>query len=165
MSEQKEERLRQDLLRAWTTRAAVYVEFLKVLKEELGLERAKEIFKRATYNFGRKQAERVGMPDTIKEIRSFIMSRSPDDGRMFNPKVVSMMEDNMIVKFPNCPLKEAWRQFGLTNEEVAEMCEVADYFDHGYFGSRFDYDMKLWSTQPDDACLLIFSTKGKKGSK
>ena len=45
---------------------------------------------------------------------------------------------------------------GLSDAEVADMCDHADAFDHGFFGSVFDYTMDLWSTQPDDACVLTF---------
>lgn len=161
-AKEKIERLRIDVHAAWRQRAAVYVEFLNVLKEELGVEKAKELFKKATLNYGKKTAVILGLPDELEAMKNLMMAILPDDGKMFDPDIMSFTEDELVVKFKKCPLKEAWREFGLSREEVAEMCEVADNFDYGCFGTKFDYSGKGWPTQPDDSCLLIFKPKKKE---
>ena len=79
---------------------------------------------------------------------------------MNEPEVIRCDEEELAVKVPRCPLKEAWRMFGLNEEEVADMCRHADAFDHGFFGSFFEYSMDLWADMPDDACVLRFRPKG-----
>ena len=85
----------------------------------------------------------------------------PARGALNEPEVVRSSEEELVVKFPRCPLKEAWRMAGLSEAEVADMCDHADACDHGFFGSEFDYTMDLWSTQPDDACVLTFRPRKK----
>ena len=78
---------------------------------------------------------------------------------MNEPEVMRCDEDGLDVKMRRCPLKEGWRMMGLSEEEVADLCRHADAFDHGFFGSVFDYSMDLWSEQPDDSCILHFRPK------
>jgi hypothetical protein len=164
MSEDKEkiERLRKDVFLAWGNRALAYTAILNELRKELGEERASELFKRAIFNHGVNMARMVNPPDAIEEFKNWLLASLPDDGAMLQPEVLCCNEDALDIKFRRCPLKEAWRMFNLSEEEVADMCKHADSFDRGFFGSRFDYSMDLWSEQPDDSCILHFRPKKKK---
>ncbi len=163
MSDDKKkiESLRKDLFMATANRGLVYTAILKELREELGEERASDIFKRAIYNHGRNVAKMFDVPDTIEEFKDWLLDFFPDGGAMNEPEVIRCDEEELAVKLPRCPLKEGWRMFGLSDEEVADMCRHADSFDHGFFGSFFDYSMDLWAEQPDDACILRFRPKKK----
>ncbi len=163
MSDDKEkiESLRKDLFLATANRGLVYTGILKELREELGEERASEIFKRAIYKHGRNVAKMFDVPDTIEEFKDWLLGFFPDGGAMNEPEVIRCDEEELAVKLPRCPLKDVWRMFGLSDEEVADMCRHADSFDHGFFGSFFDYSMDLWAEQHDDACILLFRPKKK----
>jgi hypothetical protein len=82
---------------------------------------------------------------------------------MQEPEVMRCDENGLDIKMHRCPLKEAWRMMNLSEEEVADLCRHADAFDHGFFGSVFDYSMDLWSEQSDDSCILHF--RPKRGEK
>jgi hypothetical protein len=162
MSQREEKRieaLRKDVFLAHANRALIYTEILKEMRNEIGEERAAEIFKRALYNHGVNMTKRVGFPKDLAGFREWLLGFLPDGGALNEPEVVRSTEEELIVKFPRCPLKEAWRMAGLSEAEVADMCAHADAFDHGFFGSVFDYTMDLWNTQPDDACVLTFRPK------
>jgi hypothetical protein len=106
-------------------------------------------------------AKMIGFPKELAGFKDWLLDFLPARGALNEPEVVSAGEEELVVKFPRCPLKEAWRMAGLSEAEVADMCDHADAFDHGFFGSVFDYSMDLWSTQPDDACVLTFRPKAR----
>jgi hypothetical protein len=161
MSSEKEriERLQKDLFLATANRGLVYTAVLKELRAELGEERASEIFRRAIYNHGKNVATMMDAPDTLAEFKDWLLDFFPDGGAMNEPEVIRHDDEVLKVKVRKCPLKEGWRMAGLSDEEVADMCDHADAFDHGFFGSFFDYTMDLWSEQPDDSCILTFRPK------
>lgn len=150
------EALKKDVFLAHANRAFIYTEVLREMRKELGEERSAEIFKRALYNHGVNMAKMMAYPKDIQGFRDWLLGFLPAGGALNEPEVVRSSEEELVVKFPRCPLKEAWRMAGLSDAEVADMCDHADAFDHGFFGSEFDYTMDLWSTQPDDACVLTF---------
>lgn len=159
------EALRKDVFLAHANRALIYTELLREMRKELGEERTSEIFKRALYQHGARLAERFGYPRDLEGFRDWLLAFLPAGGELNEPEVVRATERELVVKFPRCPLKEAWRMAGLSDAEVADMCEHADAFDHGFFGSVFDYTMDLWSTQPDDACVLTFRPRKRPEEK
>jgi len=161
MTDEKEkiESLRKDLFMAIANRALIYTAILKELREELGEEKASDIFKRAIFNHGKNVAGRLDIPKTLAEFKDWLMDFFPDGGAMNEPEVVRFDEDELAVRLPRCPLKEAWRLSGLSDDEVADMCRHADAFDLGFFGSVFDYSMELWTDRSDDACVLHFRTR------
>jgi len=167
MSQEKEriEALHKDVFLAHANRAFIYTEILKEMRKEIGEERTTEIFKRALYNHGVNMAKMVGFPKELPGFKDWLLDFLPARGAMNEPEVVSAGEEELVVKFPRCPLKEAWRMAGLSEVEVADMCDHADAFDHGFFGSVFDYSMDLWSTQPDDACVLTFRPRKAQKAK
>ena len=159
--QEKMEALRKDVFLAHANRALIYTEVLREIRKELGEEKAAEIFKRALYNHGVNMAKMVNYPKELPGFKGWLLDFLPARGAFNEPEVVSAGEEELVVKFPRCPLKEAWRMGGLSEAEVADMCDHADAFDHGFFGSVFDYTMDLWSTQPDDACVLTFRLRKK----
>ena len=104
-------------------------------------------------------AKIVNPPSTIEAFKDWLLDFLPDDGAMQEPEVLRCDEGGLDIKFGRCPLKDAWRMSNLSEEEVADMCRHADSFDHGFFGSIFDYSMDLWTEQPDDSCILHFRPK------
>jgi hypothetical protein len=153
------QRLQRDLFLATANRGLVYTAILKELRKELGEERASEIFKRAIYNHGINTAKLFNAPDNLAEFKDWLLDFFPDKGAMNEPEVIRLDEEELAVRVPRCPLKEGWRMFGLSDEEVADMCRHADAFDKGFFGSFFQYEMELWADRSDDACVLHFRPK------
>ena len=153
------EGLRRDVFSATVNRGLVYAAILKEMREELGEERASQIFKRAVFDHGVKTAGFLKPPEELEEFKEWLLGFLPDGGAMHEPEVIRCDEDGLDVKMRRCPLKEGWRMMNLSEEEVADLCRHADAFDHGFFGSVFEYSMDLWSEQPDDSCILHFRRK------
>ena len=165
MSEQDEkiEGLRKDLFLATANRGLVYTAILREMRKELGEEKASQIFKRAIFDHGVRMAGFLNPPSQPEEFKDWLLAFLPDGGAMNEPEVLRCDDDGLDVKMRRCPLKEGWRMMGLGEEEVADLCHHADAFDHGFFGSVFDYSMDLWSEQPDDSCILHFRPKRSEG--
>jgi hypothetical protein len=157
--DQKIEALRKDAFTATANRGLIYTAILREMRKELGEEAASRIFKRAIHDHGIKMKEFLNPPDNIEEFREWFLAFLPDGGGMHEPEVLRCDEDGLDIKLHRCPLKEGWRMLGLSKEEVADMCTHADAFDHGFFGSIFDYSMDLWTEQQDDSCILRFRPK------
>jgi hypothetical protein len=153
------EGLRRDVFTATANRGLVYVAILREMREELGEEKASQIFKRAIFNHGVKMAGFFNPPSQLEEFKDWLLDFLPAGGAMNEPEVMRCDPDGLDVKMHRCPLKEGWRMMNLSEEEVADLCHHADAFDHGFFGSVFDYSMDLWSEQPDDSCILHFRPK------
>ncbi len=161
----KIEQLRKDTMSATVNRGLIYTALLTELRKELGDEKASEVFKRALLNHGSNVAKMLDPPRVLQEFREWLLEFLPDGGAMHEPEVLRCDAEGFDVKFHRCPLKEGWRMAGLSEEQVADMCRHADAFDHGFFGSIFDYSMDLWSEQEDDACVLHFRPKGEQSDK
>jgi hypothetical protein len=159
------ERLQKDLANAHVFRGLAYSEILKEMQREFGEEKAGEVFKRAIFNLGVKLAGLYPIPDSPREFKDWLLDFLPAEGALQEPSVVSCDDQELVVKFRRCPLKEGWRLFGLDEGEVADMCRHADPYDRGFFGSVFDYSMELWSETGDDSCVLRFRKRGEKGGE
>ena len=161
MSEQDEkiEALRRDVFSATVNRGLVYTAILGEMRKELGEERANEIFKRAIHGHGVKMSKFLDPPSNIEEFKEWLLAFLPDGGAMHEPEVLRCDEEGLDVKLRRCPLKEGWRMLDMSRDEVADMCRHADSFDHGFFGSIFDYSMDLWTEHADDSCILHFRPK------
>jgi predicted ArsR family transcriptional regulator len=151
--------LRQDVFTATVNRGLVYKAILEEMRKELGEAKASQIFKRAIRDHGEKMAGLLNPPATMAEFEQWLLAMLPDDGAMHEPEVLRCDEEGLDIKFHRCPLKEGWRMLNMTREQVEDMCRHADSFDHGLFGSVFDYSMEPWSQQPDDSCVLRFRPK------
>jgi hypothetical protein len=156
------EGLRRDLFSATANRGLVYTAILREMRKELGEERASRIFKRAIFDHGVKMASLFNPPNRIEEFKEWLLAFLPDGGAMHEPEVMRCDEEGLDIKMHRCPLKEGWRMMNLTEDEVADLCRHADAFDHGFFGSVFDYSMDLWAEQPDDSCILRFRPRRRE---
>jgi hypothetical protein len=157
--DEKIESLRRDVFSATVNRGLVYTALLGEMRKQLGVARANEIFKRAIYDHGVKMSNFLEPPSSIEEFKEWLLDFLPDGGAMHEPEVLRCDEEGLDVKLHRCPLKEGWRLLNLSEDEVADMCRHADSFDHGFFGSIFEYSMDLWTEHADDSCILHFRPK------
>ena len=69
--------------------------------------------------------------------------------------------EGLDIKFHRCPLKQAWLDAGLPEEEVATLCRIAAQVDNGMFeaaGFRFHAD----TYQPGgEGCCFLHIRPGK----
>jgi hypothetical protein len=140
-----EDKLRRQLYDAFANRAHIYHLLFCQLRSELGTEKAAELMERAIYQRGAQNAARYApfAPRDLEGLRQAFLADLPDDGAMFAPEVVRCDADGLDIKFHRCPLKQAWLDAGLAQEEVAALCRIAARVDNGLFeaaGFRFHAD-------------------------
>ena len=66
-------------------------------------------------------------------------------GAVFNPKVQRHDGRAFEVLTTTCPLKQAWQDYGLDDEEAAKVCDNGSTIDYGKFeGAGFRFECDTW---------------------
>jgi hypothetical protein len=161
-----EETLRRQLYDSYKNRAMVYRRILDELRTEVGAERAEAILMRAIYRrgveIGSARFARFA-PANLAGLTAAFLDGIPDDGRMFQPEVLRSDADAVDIKFHACPLREAWQQSGLSEEEVARLCRIAARVDNGTFeGAGFQFFADTWQPGGEGCCCLHIRPRSGK---
>lgn len=152
-----EEILREQLYAAYKNRGMIYHHIFQELRKEVGDEKAAEIMKRGIYNrgleIGRKYAK-FG-PGDLEGLKNAFLASSADQGKMFQPEVRRCDGEGLDIQMRSCPLKEAYQEAGLSDQEIARMCDIAAVVDYGTFeGAGFQFSAKTWQPGQEGCCLL-----------
>lgn len=154
----QEELLRQQLYDSFTNRALIYYQIYDELRSELGAKRAEAILARAIYRRGaEKGREKYAQyaPKNLQGLQKAFLDGIPDEGRMFQPELIRGDADGLDIKFHACPLRDAWRQAGLPEEEVATLCRIASQVDYGTFeAAGFAFHADTYQPNGEGCCGL-----------
>jgi hypothetical protein len=77
--------------------------------------------------------------------------------RVFEMRILKSTEDELDVEFHYCPLVSAWKKQGATDEEIAELCDIAMRGDAGIaeaFGARLELPQVIAKGAP--TCRVRF---------
>lgn len=153
-----EETLRRQLYDSFKNRARIYYLIFDELRRELGAERAEAILSRAIYRRGVEMGQAkfaCFAPSDLVALQAAFLDGIPDNGRMFAPEVLHSEPDAVDIKFHACPLREAWQEQGLSDDEVATLCRMAARVDNGTFeGAGFQFFADTWQPGGDGCCCL-----------
>jgi L-2-amino-thiazoline-4-carboxylic acid hydrolase len=152
-----DEQLRRDLYAAFRHRALLYYHFFETLRAELGEARSAEIMSRAIYTRGTEIGKSFARfaPADFQGLRDAFIGFVPDDGNMFAPDVTRCDAGGLDIKLRRCPLKNAWREAGLPDTEVARLCRIAGRIDNGTFeAAGFAFSADTWQPGQDGCCNL-----------
>lgn len=159
-----EERLRRDLYASFKNRALLYLSVFDEMRRELGEARSTELMRRAIYARGREIGAAFagfGPADVVGLTRAFL-DFVPDGGRMFEPEVERCDAQGADIKFHRCPLKEAWREAGVPDEDVAKLCAIAGRVDNGTFeAAGFEFWADTWRPGREGCCHLHVRPGGR----
>ena len=149
---------RQALVAQMKNRAMMYYYIYKEVSEEVGSQKAAEILKRAIYKRGLDVGKMLAEfgPDDLNGLKDAFLDRVvPYDGSMFQPEIIGCDDKELDIKFHRCPLKEAYLEAGLSEEETATMLEIAAQVDYGTFeGAGFDFHAETWQPGRSGCCHL-----------
>jgi hypothetical protein len=153
-----EEQLRGQLYDSFKNRAMIYYLIYDELRTELGAARAEELLGRAIRRRGeaggRKKYARFA-PDDLAGLKAAFLGGIADDGRMFQPEIVRDDAQGLDVKFHACPLRDAWLEAGLPDEDAAALCRIAARIDYGTFeGAGFKFSADTWQPGGEGCCYL-----------
>ena len=96
-----------------------------------------------------------GMTRKITRLGRAFVANLPDDGAMFAPEVVRCDAEGLDIKFHRCPLKQAWLDANLAQEEVATLCRIAAQVDSGMFeGAGFRFHADTYRPGAEGCCFL-----------
>ncbi len=155
MSEQS---LREALVASFKNRAMIYWLIFDELRAEFGAEKAAEVMSRAIYRRGRQQGAafaQFGPGQDLEGLKQAFLGGIPDDGRLFSPRVFRDEPDALEIEFMTCPLKAAWEEAGLPEEDRVELCRIAAAVDQGLFDAAgFDFSPTTWTPGKEGCCTL-----------
>jgi hypothetical protein len=153
-----EQILRQQLYDSYKNRAMIYYLIYDELRSELGAKRAEEIIGRAIYRRGaEKGLENYARyaPKDLAGLQKAFLGGIPDDGRMFQPELIRGDASGLDIKFHACPLRDAWQEAGLMEEEVAALCRIASRIDYGTFeAAGFQFHADTYQPHGEGCCCL-----------
>ncbi len=134
--------------------------------EELGEERARQIFSRATYRMGRDgaskyPAEAHGHPAAFAQA---FVEQSPVNQELFRKATGELDEDRAEATMGRCVLVEQWREMGLADEQVQTLCDVAHAIDFGTADALgLDIEFAELIAAGDRCCRL--SVRRRRGAR
>jgi hypothetical protein len=152
-----EEKLRRQLHEAFAGRARLYHLLFDELSAELGADRAAELLGRAIYQRGVQVGARYASfaPRDLEGLCRAFLANATDDGALFAPAVVRCDGEGLDIRLGRCPLKQAWLDAGLAQEEVATLCRIAAEIDRGIFeGAGFRFHADTYRPGDDGCCFL-----------
>ncbi len=152
-----EQQLREQLYASFRHRAMLYYLIFDELRSTLDEQQAIDIMQRAI----RRRGEQVGKqfapfaPSDLQGLRDAFLAAIPDDGRMFSAQVQHCDDQQLDMTLQTCPLKDAWQEAGLNDQDVATMCQIAAAIDAGTFeGAGFRFTAETWKPNCDGCCHL-----------
>lgn len=150
--------LRAQLYDSYKNRAMIYYLIYDELRTELGEDRAEDLLGRALYRRGESLGqEKYGRfaPKDLAGLQKDLLDTIPDNGRMFHPKVVRSDAEEVDIQFQGCPLRDAWVEAGLPDEEIVVLCRIASQIDEGMFtGAGFNFTSDTWQPGEEGCCRL-----------
>jgi hypothetical protein len=161
----KEEEMREHLVNAIKARAMFYYALYKEFSAEIGPARTAEIMKRAIYRRGLEIGKpfRQFGPSDMAGLKGAFLGNIPDPKGTFNPELERCDAAGLDIQLTTCPLKDAWQEAGLTDEEIMTMTEIAGVVDAGTFeGAGFSFKPDTWKPGRRGCCHLHIRP-GQKG--
>jgi len=150
------QRLKAALRGAFANRAMAYLHFFKAIAKRHGEDEAAEIMKEALYARGCEIGRLFGHvePTDMEGIRDAFLDFIPDHD-LLDPEVRRADAGGVDIKFHRCPLKEAWAEAGLSEPDIAKLCEIASVVDNGTFeGAGFEFSAETWKPGEEGCCFL-----------
>ena len=157
-----EEHLREELRSSFKNRAILYYLIYDEMRRELGPERAEQLISRAIYRRGRQVGERFAQfgPDDLAGLREAFLAGIPDSGRLFAPNLIREDAEELVIHLESCPLKDAWEELGLDDQERETMCRIAGVIDQGTFeAAGFEFVADTWKPGRSGCCHLRIQRK------
>lgn len=152
-----EQQLREQLYASFRHRAMLYYLIFDELRQAVGQPQAEEILRRAI----RRRGEQIGQqfaafaPGDLPGLRDAFLKAIPDDGHMFSAHVECCEDQRLDITLHTCPLRDAWQQAGLDEQEVATLCSIAAAIDEGTFeGAGFAFHAETWQPGCTGCCHL-----------
>ncbi len=126
------EELRAVLDRMNFSRAESVTMIVMRMRERFG-EEAVEVAKQAIYDIGYKAGQAMAANAKDKELGTFLDGFLGDEiEQLYWGWTLEQKSDQAIVgHVEHCPLPRKWKQMGLSDQQMIELCGIFDYVDKG----------------------------------
>jgi hypothetical protein len=146
---------------AFENRGIIYYYLFDEARKAMGKEKAVEIFKKGIYrrgqDIGKVYKDLAGKGD-FRGIAEIFINGVPCEGQLFSPEIVEISEDGCVISMSSCPLADAWKEIGLSGEELDLICDVASAVDFGTFESAgLKLEFKERIGEGKDKCTLVIT--------
>jgi hypothetical protein len=142
-------------------RALIYLAIFRQIQERHGKAEAVDILRAALKERGRAFGETLkhcGPGDFRALCDAF--AYVPDGGTMFDPQEVRCDETGLELKMRKCPLKEAWQDAGVTDDELCTLLHCASAMDVGTMDAAgFALELRTWQPGEEGCCSLKISKR------
>jgi hypothetical protein len=144
-------------------RAIIYWHIYTTLRDELGEDRATELMKKAIYKRGLDNAKtfpKKAYEGDLNALAEKFLDRMDKELDVFSRDVLSVGEDEARLRLNACVLVDAWRDYGLSDEEISKMCDIASAIDYGNYeamGYNLKFDSRI--ADGDECCTLHLRRK------
>lgn len=138
------------------SRAQLYVAVYRAAEKRLGAEAAAAMLKEAVYEWGTGMAGGAAgcAPSDFAGLSEAFFNQ-PDGGAMFQPRIERCDSLGVETHFLACPLKEAWVEMGLADEDIALFCDIASAADYGTLeAAGFGIEIETWQPGREGCCRL-----------
>lgn len=149
------------LYQANRERALFYLDFYREVRDRHGADEAIAVLESVI----RKRGEAFGKtldkfaPDDFQGLCE-AFSYAPDGGKLFSPQVIRCDKEGFEVKMRKCPLKDAWQDAGVTNQELMTLLSCASVIDAATMeAAGFDLEVSLAGADEAGCCYLKVSRK------
>lgn len=154
---EREAGLKREVDDAFKARAHLYRLMLDVIGERHGPDEAEAILTEIVLRRGVEVAQPLfqGCDVTPEAIGRRFLSVSPAGGTLY-PHDVKQSDGAFTISVHRCPLKEAWREAGLSDQRIATLCRIAGAFDKGLFeAAGLGFENSTWSAERGGGCCRI----------
>lgn len=110
-----------------------YLYYIYKQMEKEGIEDRKDILSRAVHAWGRAGAAKTPMEKPCDFVNKLESGNHPE---IYERRVVSSNEEEGIVDIGYCPLVNAWREAGASDEEIIALCDIACEGDYTAVGGK-----------------------------
>lgn len=99
-----------------------------------------------------------GKTDSLKGLKKTLFTAPAR--RVFEMDVVKTTDDELFLDFHYCPLVKAWQKQGVSDKDIARLCDIAMCGDHG-IGEKFGAVLELPKciAKGDEVCALRYKKK------
>lgn len=127
----------------------------------------KEFARDAIHRCGHYQGDgfvKKGGTTSLKGLKKTLFTKPAQ--WMFEMDIKECTDDAFTLHFHYCPLVKAWQKQGCSDEEIAELCDIAMCGDRG-IGESFgcDLDLKQTIANGDPICEICYVRKKDNESK
>ena len=108
-----------------------------------------------------KNLVKKGKTKSLKGLRKTLFTKPAQ--WVFEMDALENTDETLYLDFHYCPLVKAWQKAGCSDEEIAQLCDIAMCGDHG-IGARFDSVLELPKciAKGDDVCALRYKKASEK---